>query len=64
VGRSGALIALDRGSEAAGAADDGQQWLRRRSGEARGREREMAVKLWVQKQKRGCIWSSRHALSY
>jgi hypothetical protein len=33
VGRSGALTALDRGSEAAWAADDGGQGLRRRSGE-------------------------------
>jgi hypothetical protein len=60
----GALVALDRGSEAAGAADDGEQWRRRRSDKARGREREMAVKLWVQEQKKECIWSSRRALSY
>jgi hypothetical protein len=33
VGRDGVLTALDRGSEAAGAADDGEQWLRRRFGE-------------------------------
>jgi hypothetical protein len=64
VGRGGALVALDRDSEVAGAADDDEQWRRRRSGEARGREREMVVKLWVQEQKRGCIWSSRRALSY
>jgi hypothetical protein len=64
VGHGGALVALDRGSEAAGSADDGEQWQRRRSGKARGREREMVVKLWVQEQKRGCIWSSRRALSY
>jgi hypothetical protein len=64
VGHGGALVALDRGSEAAGAADDSEQWRRRRSGKARGREREMAVKLWVQEQKRRCIWSSGCALSY
>jgi hypothetical protein len=33
VGRGGALIALDQGSEAAGAADDGKQWRRRKSNE-------------------------------
>jgi hypothetical protein len=31
VSHGGALIALDQGSEAAGAADDGEQWRRRRS---------------------------------
>jgi hypothetical protein len=44
----GALVALDWGSKAARTADDGGQWWRRRSGEARGREREMAVNLWLQ----------------
>jgi hypothetical protein len=33
VGRGGALIALDQGSEAAGAANDGEQWPLRRFGE-------------------------------
>jgi hypothetical protein len=45
VGHGGALVALDRGLEAAGAADDGEQWRRRRSGKARCQEREMAVRL-------------------
>jgi hypothetical protein len=64
VSHYGALVALDWGSEAARAADDGGQWWQRRFGEARGREREMAVNLWLQEQKRGCIWSLRCALSY
>jgi hypothetical protein len=64
VGRGSALVALDQGSEAAGATDDDEQWRRWRSGKARGQEREMDVKLWVQEQKRRCIWSSRRALSY
>jgi hypothetical protein len=33
MGRSGVLTALDWGSEAAGASDDGKQWLRRCFGE-------------------------------
>jgi hypothetical protein len=43
-----ALVALDWGSEAARVVDDGGQWWRQRSGEARGREREMTVNLWLQ----------------
>jgi hypothetical protein len=43
VGRDGALTALDRGSEAAWAADVGGQGLRRRSGEGLRSGRENAV---------------------
>jgi hypothetical protein len=43
VGRGGALTALDRGSEAAWAADDGGQGLRRRSGEGLRSGRENVV---------------------
>jgi hypothetical protein len=63
VSHSGALAALDWGSEVARAADDGGQWWRWWSGEARGREKGMAVKLWLQEHKRGCSGGSRHALS-
>jgi hypothetical protein len=38
VGHGGALVAMDRSSETMWAADDGGQWWRRRSGEARGRK--------------------------
>jgi hypothetical protein len=55
VGHGGALVATDRGSETMWVADDDGQWWRRRSGEARGRKREMAVKLWMQEQKRGAL---------
>jgi hypothetical protein len=43
VGRGGALTALDRGSEAAWAADEGGQGLRRRSGEGLRSGRENAM---------------------
>jgi hypothetical protein len=43
VGRGGALTTLDRGSEAAWAADDGGQGLRWRSGEGLRSGRENAV---------------------
>jgi hypothetical protein len=59
VGRGGARGALDWGWEAAVAAVDGEQKLRRRSGEARWSGMEMAVKMWVREHKRKCIGSSR-----
>jgi hypothetical protein len=59
----GALVELDWSSEVARAADDGGQWWRRRSGVARGREKGMAVKFWLQEQKTGCSGGSRRALS-
>jgi hypothetical protein len=43
VGCGGALVALDRGSEAVGAADDGEQWLRRCFGEELRSGKENAV---------------------
>jgi hypothetical protein len=43
VGRGGALVALDRGLEAAGAADDGEQWRRRRFSEELRSGEEVAV---------------------
>jgi hypothetical protein len=43
VGHGGALVALDRGSEAAGAADNGEQWLRRRFGKELRSGEEVAV---------------------
>jgi hypothetical protein len=64
VGRGGAQVALDRGSEAVRAADDGGQEWQWRSGEARDRERENGREIAVQEQKKRCIWSSRHALSF
>jgi hypothetical protein len=59
VGHGGALGALDRGWEAAWAAVDGEQKLRRRSGEARWSGKEMAVEMWVRELKKKCIGSSR-----
>jgi hypothetical protein len=64
VGRGGTQVALDWGSEAARAANNGGQEWRRRSGEAQDRERENGREIVVQEQKKRCIWSSRHALSY
>jgi hypothetical protein len=58
-GSRGALGALDRGWEAAWAAVDGEQKLRRRSGEARWSGMKRAVKMWVRGRKRKCIGSSR-----
>jgi hypothetical protein len=43
VGHGGALVALDRGLEAVGAADDGGQGLRRRSSEGLCSGEENAV---------------------
>jgi hypothetical protein len=45
VGRGGALGAVDRGWEAAWAAVDGEQKLRRTSGEARWSGKEMAMEM-------------------
>jgi hypothetical protein len=59
VGCDGALVVLYRGSEAAWAADDGGQQLRRRSGEARWSGKELAVGMWVREHKKKCIGSSR-----
>jgi hypothetical protein len=59
VGRGGALGALGRGWEAAWVAVDGEQKLRRRSGEARWSGKEMTVEMWVREHKKKCIGSSR-----
>jgi hypothetical protein len=45
------------------AVDGGQGW-RRRSGEARDRKEENGREMVVQEQKKRCIWSLQHALSY
>jgi hypothetical protein len=41
VGRGGALVALDQGLKVAGAADDGEQWLRGTSVMSCARERRL-----------------------
>jgi hypothetical protein len=59
VGEGDAVCALDRGWEAAWAAVDGEQKLRRRSGEVRWLGKKMAVGMWVRECERECIGSSR-----
>jgi hypothetical protein len=59
VGDGDAICALDRGWEAAWAAVDGEQKLRRRTGEARWSGKELAVGMWVREHKKKCIGSSR-----
>jgi hypothetical protein len=59
MGDGDVVCALDQGWEAAWVAVDGEQKLRRRSGEARWSGMEMAVKMWVRGRKRKCIGSSR-----
>jgi hypothetical protein len=59
VGCRGAAQALDRGWGAAAAAVDDEQKLRRRSGEVRWSEEEMAVEMWVWEGKRESAGSSR-----
>jgi hypothetical protein len=59
VGRGGALGVLDRGWEAAWAADDGKQALRRRSGEVESSRRGKAVQMWVRECEREDTGSSR-----
>jgi hypothetical protein len=59
MGCSGALGALDRGWEAAAAAVDGEQKLRRRCGEVWCSGEEMAVEMQMRESKRECVGSSR-----
>jgi hypothetical protein len=59
VGHGSALGALDRGWEAAAAAIDGEQKLRRRSGEVWCSGEEMAVEMQMRESKRECVGSSR-----
>jgi hypothetical protein len=59
MGRGGALGALDQGWEAAAAAVDGEQKLRRRSGEVESSGRGKAVQMWVGKCEREGTGSSR-----
>jgi hypothetical protein len=59
VGRGSALGALDRGWEAAAVAVDGEQKLRRRSGEVWCFGEEMAVEMQMRESKRECMGSSR-----
>jgi hypothetical protein len=59
VGRGGALGALDQGWQAAAAAVDGEQKLRRRSGEVECSGRGKAVEMWVRKYEREGTGSSR-----
>jgi hypothetical protein len=58
VGDGDAICALDQGWEATWAAVDGEQKLRRRSGEARWSGKEMAVEMWVRGHKKKCIIGS------
>jgi hypothetical protein len=59
VGRGGALGALDQGWEAAAAAVDGEQKLRRRSGEVESLGKEMAVEMQMRESKSECVGSFR-----
>jgi hypothetical protein len=62
VGRGGALVALDRGSEAVWAADDGGPRLWWRSGEGWCSGEEMAVGMQSREDKKECVGSSRRCL--
>jgi hypothetical protein len=59
VGRGDALGAMDRGWEAAAVAVDGEQKLRRWSGEVESSGRGKAVQLWVWECKSGFMGNSR-----
>jgi hypothetical protein len=59
VGRGGALGALDRGWEAAAVAIDGEQKLRRRSGEVWCSGEEMAAEMQMRESKMECVGNSR-----
>jgi hypothetical protein len=59
VGCGGAARALDRGWEAAEAAVDDEQELRRSSGWAARSGRRRAVQMWVRERKKECTGSSR-----
>jgi hypothetical protein len=59
VGGGGVSRALDRGWEAAEAAVDGEQELRRRSGEVESLGKEMAVEMQTRESKSECVGSFR-----